>query len=86
MTAKSELQAKRETLLEELSKFMRSLRIVEKDNYELDRVMYILNAENDRLRAVSSLDVGGEDRRCWIPIFGSMLGPHRSRRAKNGEG
>ncbi|KAJ6657995.1 hypothetical protein lerEdw1_001654 [Lerista edwardsae] len=51
LSAKSELHGKREVILEQLRKFTNSLKLLEKENYEMDRVMYILNAENDRLRA-----------------------------------
>ncbi|XP_062974570.1 coiled-coil domain-containing protein 175-like [Elgaria multicarinata webbii] len=49
--AKNEIKKNRDLALTQLKTFTYSLKFIEKDNYETDRQLYILNAENARLRA-----------------------------------
>ncbi|XP_053134091.1 trichohyalin-like isoform X2 [Hemicordylus capensis] len=48
---KNDIMASRKVAFEQLQRFTHSVKFLEKDNYEVDRKLYILNAENDRLRA-----------------------------------
>ncbi|XP_042325933.1 coiled-coil domain-containing protein 175-like [Sceloporus undulatus] len=49
--AKNELKKNREIAFHILKQFTYTLKYVERDNYEMDRQLYILDAENARLRA-----------------------------------
>ncbi|XP_070606397.1 coiled-coil domain-containing protein 175 [Erythrolamprus reginae] len=49
--AKTELQNSRDTAFEKLTSLTYSIKYIERDNYEIDRMLFILNGENDRLRA-----------------------------------
>ncbi|KAM6462605.1 coiled-coil domain-containing protein 175 [Liasis olivaceus] len=51
MSAKTELKKNRDTAFEQLRSFTYSVKFIERDNYEVDRMLFILNAENARLRA-----------------------------------
>lgn len=52
---RTDIQANRIIAFERLQIFTNSLKHLERDNYEVDRKLYILTAENARLRAVSDL-------------------------------
>ncbi|XP_072842921.2 coiled-coil domain-containing protein 175 isoform X1 [Pogona vitticeps] len=49
--AKNELKKNRELAFDQLQRFGHSLKFLERDNYEVNRKLYVLNAENARLRA-----------------------------------
>ncbi|XP_034289396.1 coiled-coil domain-containing protein 175-like isoform X1 [Pantherophis guttatus] len=51
VTAKTELKRNRDTAFEQLTSLTYSIKFIERDNYEIDRMLFILNGENDRLRA-----------------------------------
>ncbi|XP_063150042.1 uncharacterized protein LOC134490726 [Candoia aspera] len=51
MSAKTELKKNRDMAFEQLKSFTCSIKFIERDNYEVDRMLFILNAENARLRA-----------------------------------
>ncbi|XP_061468424.1 coiled-coil domain-containing protein 175-like isoform X2 [Rhineura floridana] len=48
---RSEIKTSREVALSQLKTFAYSLKFLERDNYEINRKLYILNIENERLRA-----------------------------------
>ncbi|KAJ7345298.1 hypothetical protein JRQ81_001248, partial [Phrynocephalus forsythii] len=51
LQAKNEIKKNREMAFNQLQSFTCSLKFMERDNYEVNRQLYILNAENARLRA-----------------------------------
>ncbi|XP_013919808.1 PREDICTED: coiled-coil domain-containing protein 175-like [Thamnophis sirtalis] len=63
--AKDELQTNRDTAFDQMTSLTCSIKFIERDNYEIDRMIFILNGENARLRAgieylkedISAIDV-----------------------------
>ncbi|XP_026526044.1 coiled-coil domain-containing protein 175 [Notechis scutatus] len=49
--AKAELSRSRDKAFEQLTSSTYSIKFIERDNYEIDRMLFILNGENARLRA-----------------------------------
>ncbi|KAG8126620.1 hypothetical protein E2320_021703, partial [Naja naja] len=56
--AKTELRRNRDVAFEKLTSSTYSIKFIERDNYEIDRMLFILNGENARLRAedISTID------------------------------
>ncbi|ETE73510.1 Filament-like plant protein 1, partial [Ophiophagus hannah] len=50
--AKTELRRSRDISFEQLTSSTYSIKFIERDNYEIDRMLFILNGENARLRAI----------------------------------